>query len=83
MTNPLRGIGLFEIVKRMGEGRSLSWDRPSLTGRARGARMGGRYPYNARRIDWFLGLLFGNREDVVEAELSLVEVSVFTAILLR
>jgi hypothetical protein len=40
--------------------------------------MGGRYPYNALRIDWFLSSLFGNREDVVEAELSLVEVSVFT-----
>ena len=40
--------------------------------------MGGRYPYNAQRIDWFLGSLFENREDVVEVELSLVEVSVFT-----
>jgi hypothetical protein len=30
--------------------------------------MGGRYPYNARRIDWFLGSLFENRGDVVEAD---------------
>jgi len=40
-------------------------------------------PHNARRIDWFLGWLFENREDVVEAELSLAEYSVFTAIVLR
>jgi len=28
-------------------------------------------PDNARRIDWFLGSLFENRGDVVEAKLSL------------
>jgi len=30
-------------------------------------------PHNAWRIDWFLASLFENREDVVEAEPSLVE----------
>ena len=32
MTSPVNGLGLFEIVKRMGEGRSLSWDRPLKKG---------------------------------------------------
>lgn len=64
MTSPVNGLGLFEIVKRMGEGRSLIlWlcvgTGPHLPGRARGQGWAARaFPHNAWRIDWFHGSLF-------------------------
>jgi hypothetical protein len=65
---PVSKLGPAPVYRPMhGEGRN---GRPAT-------------PHNAWRIDWFLGSLFKNRGDVVEAELSLAEYSVFTAIVLR